>query len=148
MKLKYSIDIKNTPENVFPWIGNPDKAMEWQSSVSGGEIIDEKPGMIGTTFSETVEEDGQGTEMQGIITDWKENELIAMHLSGKYNSVDVEWRLEELEGFTRLTGNFDIRVKSFLRLLSLILWPAFKKKTMIQLREEFARLKELCEQNT
>ena len=148
MKLTYAIDIKNTPENVFRWIGNPDKAMEWQSSVSGGEIIDEKPGMIGTTFRETVEEDGRGTEMQGEITDWRENELIAMHLSGKYNTVDVEWRLDEVEGFTHVTGDFNIQFKSFLRILSIILWPAFKKKNLGQLQEEFARLKELCEQDT
>ncbi|MFC2032371.1 hypothetical protein ACFLUS_03280 [Chloroflexota bacterium] len=84
----------------------------------------------------------------GVVTDYRENQALAMHLIGKYNVVDVEYRLVEIEGFTRLTMSPNIRFRSFLKILSLILWPAFKKKLVGQLNREYAKLKELCERDT
>ena len=95
MKLNYAIDLKTTPQKVWDWIGNPQKAMMWQTNVTKGEILEQTPNMIGTTFSETIEEDGGSTEMKGVITGYKENQLLAMRLDGKYNMVDVEWHVED-----------------------------------------------------
>ena len=50
MKITTSIDILSKPENIFPWVAQPDKAMRWQKDVKGGEIIKETPEKIGTTF--------------------------------------------------------------------------------------------------
>jgi hypothetical protein len=148
MKLSYTIDIDCTPEQVWYWLGTPERAMVWQTNVSKTEILQETPNWIGTTFRETIEENGRGTEMQGIVTDYRENQSLAMHLSGKYNVVDVEWHLKEIEKRARLTVKADIRFKSFVRLMSILFWPAFKKNALRQLQEECARLKELCEQDT
>ena len=148
MKLTYTIDINSTLENVFSWIGIPERALVWQTSVSKTEILHETPNMIGTTFRETVEENGRGTEMRGVVTDYRENQVLAMHLSGKYNNVDAEYRLEEIEGCTRLTMSSNIRFRSFLKILSIILWPVFKKKLLRQLDREYATLKRLCERDT
>ena len=121
--------------------------MVWQTNVSKTEILQETPDMIGTTFRETIEENGRGVEMRGVVTDYRENQSLAMHLSGKYNVVDVEWRIEERGERTRLTLNSNIRFKSFIRVLSILMRPAFKKKITTQLQGEFARLKELCERD-
>ena len=104
--------------------------------------------MIGTTFRETIEENGRGVEMQGVVTDYRENQLLAMHLSGKFNVVDVEYRLEEFEDGTRLTLDSSIRFKSFIKALSILMRPIFKKKIVAQLHGEFAKLKEICERDT
>ena len=101
--------------------------------------------MIGTTFRETIEENGSGVEMQGVVTDYRENQSLAMHLSGKYNTVDVEWHIEEIGEHTRLTLYSNIRFRSFVKMLSILMRPVFKKKITEQLQGEFARLKELCE---
>ena len=103
--------------------------------------------MIGTTFRETIEENGRGVEMSGIVTDYRENQSLAMHLSGKYNVVDVEWRIEEMGERTRLTIHANIRFRSFVRVLNIFMRPAFQKKAMEQLQREFATLKELCERD-
>lgn len=103
--------------------------------------------MIGTTFRETIEENGHGVEMQGVVTDYRENQLLAMHLSGKYNVVDVEWRIEEMGEHTRLTLHSNIRFRSFLRVSSILIRPVFQKNITEQLKGEFARLKELCERD-
>ena len=146
MKLLYSIDINSTLEKVWSWLGTPERAMVWQTNVSKTEVIQETPDMIGTTFRETIEENGSGVEMHGVVTDYQENQLLAMHLSGQYNTVDVEWRLEAIEDGTRLTVNSDIRFKSVINVLSILMRPVFKRKITTQLRGELARLKEICEQ--
>jgi hypothetical protein len=145
MKLNLSIELKAAPEKVWYWLGNPDRAMMWQTNVTKSELIEETPDMIGTTFRETIEENGGSTEMEGIVTDYRENQVLAMHLSGKYNVVDAEWRLEDSGAHTLLSACFDIRFRSFLRILSIIIRPVFKKKLITQLHGELARLKELCE---
>ena len=115
------------------------------TSVSGGEILHETPERIGTTFKETVEENGRSAELHGVITGYKQNEFMSFHLSGKFNVVDVEYYLEEIVDHTRLTFNSDIRFKSITKVLMLVMRPLFKKKTMDQLKKEFAKLKDLCE---
>ena len=119
--------------------------MVWQTNVSKTEILQETPNMIGTTFRETIEENGRGVEMSGIVTDYRENQSLAMHLSGKYNVVDVEWRIEEIGEHTRLTVYSNIRFRSFIKILSILMRPVFKKRITAQLQIEFAKLKELCE---
>ena len=119
--------------------------MVWQTSVSKTEILKETPSMIGTTFRETFKEDGSSVEMEGVVTDYRENQVLAMHLSGKYNVVDVEWRIEERGEHTRLTVYSNIRFRSFIKIVSILMRPVIKKKIVAQLQGEFAKLKELCE---
>jgi hypothetical protein len=148
MKLTYTIDINSRPDKVFYWLGTPEKAMTWMTNVSNTELVKETPDMIGTTFRETIEENGRSTEMNGMVTQYRENRLLAFHLSGKYNTVDIEYQLKETDHTTRITVVSDIRFRSFLKPLSIVLWPVFKKKTLDQLQQEFIRLKEICEQET
>ena len=148
MKITYAMKIKTTPEKVWYWLGTPERAMVWQTNVSKTEILQRTPNWIGTTFRETIEENGKGTEMEGVVTDYRENQALAMHLSGKYNVVDVEWHIEERGEYARLTVYSNIRFKSFIKILSILIRPVFKKKIIEQLQVEFVKLKELCEQDT
>jgi hypothetical protein len=145
MKFKYVAEIKSRPEKVWYWLGTPERAKVWQTNVSKTEILQKTPNWVGTTFRETIEENGQGTEMEGVVTDYIKNRALAMHLNGKYNVVDVEWRIEEKGEHTRLIVNSNIRFKSFVRILSIIMRPVFKRNIRKQLEIEFAKLKELCE---
>lgn len=147
MKLSYTMDINCTPEQVWYWLGTPERAMAWQANVSKTEILQETPNMIGTTFRETIEENGRSVEMCGVVTYYRENQSLAMHLSGKYNVVDVEWRIKERGERTRLTIYANIRFRSFVYLMSILMRPAFRRKITEQLQGEFARLKELCERD-
>ncbi len=148
MKISHTIDILRPPEDVFLWIGSPERAMVWMTSVSKTEFLHRTPEVIGTTFREVVADENGSTELQGVVTDYRPDQRIAFHLSGTYNIVDVEYRLEAIEGRTRLTQTADVRFKSFLWLLSIVMAPIFKRKLLEQVRREFADLKELCERGT
>ena len=147
MKLTHSINISVPPAEVFPWIADPQLALQWQTSVAGGEIIKQTPDMVGTTFRERVEENGQGTELIGEITEYIVDELIAFHLDGQFNSVDVSFRVEATEHGSRVTQDAEVRFKGLVKWLSLIFGRGFKKKMLRQLQQEFDKLKTLCEQN-
>jgi uncharacterized protein YndB with AHSA1/START domain len=142
-----TVEINATPATVFYWLEDPSRAIRWMTSVSKTEIIYQRPGMVGTTFREWVEEDGRGTEMSGVVTRFVRGKRLAFHLEGEYNAVDVEYALEDREGHTLLSQRADIRFKGLLRVLSVLFGPTFKRKLTAQTESEFARLKELCERS-
>ena len=146
MKVNNAIDLNCTPEKVWYWLGDPERAVKWQTNISKTEILNKTPDWVGTTYRERIEENGRGVEMQGVVTEYTENKLLGMHVSGKYNVVDVKWRIEEVGEKARLTVDSDVRFKGFLWVLSLVIRPMFKKTLLRQMQTELENLKELCEQ--
>jgi len=147
MKISITTDINNTPEKIFYWLEDPSRAMEWMTSVSRTEIIKQASCMVGTTFREFVEENGRGTEMRGVVTDFVPPKHLAFHLEGDFNAVEVSYTLEPKGELTRLSQNAEIRFKGLLRVFSILFGPLFRKKIINQARSEFAKLKELCERD-
>ena len=145
MKITHAIEILNSPEKVFYWLENPDCAMQWMENVTKSEIINQTPDMVGTTFREYVEEGGQGTELQGVITDFNPNKRLAFHLEGDFNSVDVSFVLEEKGENTQLTQRAEVRFKGKLKVIGVLLHPFLKWKLKKQIQGEFSDLKKLCE---
>lgn len=145
MRISHSIEIGNTPDRVFYWLEDPGRAVKWMTSVTKTEIIEKTPDMVGTRFRETVEENGAGTYMSGVITEFETNKRLAFHLEGEFNTVDVVYVLREKGGGTELSQDAYIRFKGFTRVLNVLLGSVFKKKILSQAKAEFARLKELCQ---
>jgi len=145
MKTSFSIDINSPPATVFSWVEKPEKAMKWMTSVSGGEILHETPERVGTTFREVVEEDGNGVELQGVITDYKPDKLISFHLNSRVNVVDVEYCVEAIQNGTRLTQSANVRWKFPVNVISIFMGAKIKQNISTQAQKEFEKLKELCE---
>jgi uncharacterized protein YndB with AHSA1/START domain len=145
MKMSYSIDINSTPETVFSWLERPEKAMAWMNSVSKTEMLHETPDMVGSIFRETVGAEGNGMELKGVVTGYQPNKLISFHLESRVNIVDVEYRIEETHTGVRLTQNGNVLWKFPVNILSLLMGSKLRQDIMAQSREEFKKLKELCE---
>jgi uncharacterized protein YndB with AHSA1/START domain len=145
MKISFSIDINSPPVTVFSWVENPEKAMKWMTSVARGEILHETPERVGTTFREVVEEDGNGVELQGMITDYKPDRLISFHLESRVNVVDVEYCVEAIQSGTRLTQNANVHWKFPVNVISIFMGVKMKQNISAQAQDEFKKLKELCE---
>lgn len=145
MNVTYSIEIDSPPERVFYWIGDPERAKAWMTSVAHTAIVHRTPGWVGTTFREVVA-DGEGsTELHGVVTGYQPNRSMGFHLSGKHNVVDVTYHLEDTGGRTRVTQRAAVRFKGMAGVLSVIMGRAFRRQIVAQLEAEFATLKELCE---
>lgn len=146
MKIINSMEIDAAPDKVFYWLEEPERAMQWQSSVTRSETIKETPNRVNTTYREYIEEDGRGIEMQGIITEFVSNKRFAAHLESKLNSVDVSFVLEGKNGKTQMTQQVEFRFKGILKIFGLFLRGSIKKKIKGQALGELSKLKTLCEQ--
>jgi hypothetical protein len=145
MRIFYSNEISKPPEIVFPWIADPEKAMKWQKNVKGGEIIINRPGIIGTTFVEIIEEDGNILEMQGEITKHIKNEVIGFHLQSKVHEFDVSYSVEEMNEATRLSIEAIIKWKFPMNIVSLFIRKKIEERLKNQLNSEVLELKRICE---
>jgi carbon monoxide dehydrogenase subunit G len=145
MEITSSIAIKNTPDVVFSWLENPEKAMEWMTSVSGGEILHETPERVGTTFREVVEDESGSIEMCGMITGFEPDKSIAFHLESRVNSVDVGYQVEKTDDGSRLMYRAKIKWKFPVNIISIFMGNKMRQSILAQLQNELGRLKELCE---
>lgn len=147
MNISYSINIKSTPERVFHWLSDPDRAKMWMTGVVEYEILNKTSDMVGTTFREIIEENGKRVEMQGKVTGFKINQELAFFLHSDFHEVDVNFYLEKAAGSTRLTQVSDIRFHGLMKILVIFTGPFLKKKIYGQLKHDFATLKKLCEKD-
>jgi len=145
MKINSSLEISAPPEAVFYWLGDPERAKTWMTEVTGTEILEKKPGWVGTTFRETVSDKTGSTELTGVVTAFVENEKIAFDLQGQFNRSKVSYHLTDIDGCTRLDMFADVRFKSVYKIIMFIAGPAFRKKITDQLMTELATLKKLAE---
>jgi uncharacterized protein YndB with AHSA1/START domain len=145
MKILLSVEINSPPARVFGWLESPEKAVKWMTSVAKTEILHETPERIGTTFREVVEEDGNGVELQGVITNFKPNKSISFHLDSRVNVVDVEYCVEAIPNGTRLTQTGNVRWKFPVNVISIFMGAKIKQNISAQSQKEFEKLKELCE---
>ncbi len=144
MKIVYEDEIRQPPERVFPWIEDPEKAMKWQKNVKGGEIIEKNPNIIGTTFTETVEEDGNSLPMFGTITKYAKNKMIGFHINSKIHEFDVTYTVEGIDKATRLSIDADIHWKFPMNIMSIFLRKRMEEGLKQQMELEVQDLKKLC----
>ena len=145
MRITYENEILKPPEIVFPWISEPEKAMKWQKNVKGGEIIINKPEIIGTTFNEVIEEDGNSLEMYGIITKYIKNKIIGFHLESKIHEFDVSYSVEEINKVTKISIEAIIKWKFPMNIISLFIGKKMEKGLIKQIESEILDLKRICE---
>jgi hypothetical protein len=145
MKINCAIEISAEPDEVFPWIDNPDKAMYWQKGVKKEEIIKETPEKIGTTFIEEMEDSGNSLVMRGVITGYVRNHMIAFQLESRIHKLDVCYSITGEGDKSLVTAESNIHWKFPMNVLSIILGRKMKKGILKQTESEFAELKRLCE---
>ena len=145
MEIALAVDIFRKPEEVFPWVAEPEKAMRWQKGVKGGEILIETPAKVGTTFREEVEENGNSLVMYGEITDYIQDQLISFHLESKIHKVDVSYSIVWNNNRSTFALKTAIHWKFPMNVVSLIIGRKIREGIVQQTESELAELKRLCE---
>ena len=145
MKIVFESEINQSPELVFPWIEDPEKAMRWQKNVKGGEIIENNPDIIGTTFKEVIEEDGNSLTMHGTITKYAKNKMVGFHIDSRIHEFDVTYAVQAAGRATRLSINADIHWKFPMNVMSIFLRKKMEEGLKEQMEVEVQELRKLCE---
>ncbi len=146
MRCTSSIEIQAPPDRVFFWINDPEQVMKWVPNIVENEIVEEKPGHVGTSVRQVYEEHGRRMEFHGTVTRHEENRSLGMNLQGDMFDLEVNYELEDLGGRTRVTQHAEVRFKGFMmRILGPIMSFFTKKSSNRTLQESFERLRDHCE---
>ncbi|MHC1782523.1 MAG: SRPBCC family protein [Anaerolineaceae bacterium] len=145
MIFAFTVSISKPPAEVFSWIDNPEKAMQWQKGVRKSSILHETPERVGTTFWEEMEEDGKSLEMTGRISAYIPGQMISFHLKSKIHTVDVSYTVEPDDGSSLLQIETSIHWKFPMSVTSLFMGRQIREGIKKQTGAELAELKRLCE---
>ena len=146
MHTVYSIIINAEPAQIFYWLDNAERVMQWVPNIVENEDIEVTENKIGSTFRQIYVEHGRRMEMRGVVTAYELNKHLACEISGQSFDLLVDYKLEDLAGQTRLTQDATIRFKGFFgKIIGILASPFIKKSSMKQLEASFAKLKALSE---
>lgn len=105
MKLQRSIEIKATPEKIWPFLVEPENIMKWCSPISTIRYTGLQRGGLQTTFYFEEKALGQIMKLYFIVTEWVPNRSVAFQMtSGNLvKSYDQRYTIETIPSGSRIT---------------------------------------------
>ncbi len=143
MKSRMSIEIDRPIEEVFAFTTT--RVVEWSTIVVEDTVLEEAPGMVGTTFRTVTEERGRRMTFEGRVTQHDPPSLHAVSMIGKQFDLEVAYRFESLGGSTRVTQDTVVEGKGLVKVVFLLFGWLMAKSGCDAAREELANLKRLVE---
>jgi uncharacterized protein YndB with AHSA1/START domain len=142
MKVQRSVEIKATPEKVWPWLTEPEKIMKWFTLLKKFEYTGEKRDGPGATFYYEEKSGGQLMKMNYKVSEWVENKKIAFVLtSGSLKKDDQVWSLESTTAGSRFTMFEDLEMG----ILGKVAAPFIKMMVGKNMEKILANLKKVTE---
>jgi len=108
-------------------------------------VILKPPEIIGTSFKEIIEEDGNSLEMFGTITKYIKNKIIGFHLESKIHDFDVSYSLKDINRNTELRIEANISWKFPMNVISLFIGKKMEERLIKQIEAKTLDLKKICE---
>jgi uncharacterized protein YndB with AHSA1/START domain len=112
MRVQKSIEIAVPPEKVWPFFVEPEKVLKWCITFIRFEYSGGQRSGIGTPIYIEEKAGGSLSKMQFEVTDWKENERLALRMvsGGNYRSYCQEFSLEHTPPGSRMTFREEIEL--------------------------------------
>jgi len=130
-----TIEIDRPPEEVFPWLLDPEKRLQWVSGLVSSEPIDD------VSYREVVQEHGQRIEATATVVRSEPPHALELRLSGRGFTARAESRLREQGGGTCLTSSLAFELAGLARFAGGLVG----RQTQRSLERSLARLKGLLE---
>lgn len=109
MKVQRSIDIKASPEKIWPFLVEPEKILKWFTHLQKFEYTGEKRNSVGTAFYYEEKSSGKLMKMNYKVTEWVKNKKIAFVVtSGSLKKDDQTWSIEATPTGSRFTMFEDV----------------------------------------
>lgn len=143
MESELSVDIERPIADVFKY--TTESVSEWSIVCVEDELIEEKPGMVGTTFRIVTEEKGRRMEFQGVIIRHEPPTLNEIQMTGDGFDIEATYTFEDLGGKTRVTQKSRVQGKGFFKVMLFLTGWMMKSSTCKAQEAELASLKKHCE---
>ncbi len=146
MRNEAAIEINCPIEEVFRMATTC--TVEWSKIVVEDEVIEEKPGMIGTTFRfVTAPEGSSEMEFAGVVTQHEVPHLHASIMRGRSFDMEVIFLFQEIGTKTRVTQSSLLTPKGFMKIVFFLLGWAMNRSSCKALELELQGLKACCEED-
>lgn len=145
MGIPASVDIEAPASVVWKWVTDAECLVQWLPGLVSDEVIEEKEGHVGTRFKQVWNHGGRDMDMEGVVTEWRENERVAVDLDCSAFMMTVEDDLVQKGDMTQLTQTSSVRYKGCMILMGWFFSLLMKKKMVEQTEVQLQTLKALCE---
>ena len=104
MRVERSIAIAAAPEQIWPYLVEPEKIMKWFTLLRRFEYTGEQKSGVGTPFYYEEKSGPQLMKLHYVVTEWVENErLVFVMTSGPAKRDDQIWSIEATPSGSRFT---------------------------------------------
>ena len=145
MSVQKRIEIEASPGELWPFLTEPEKILEWYAPLQRFEYTSEQKGGVGAPFRFEHKTPVGTLELDCVVTEWVENEVFAFRMtSGKVMKGYAErWTVET----TPLGSRFTFREEVELPFGSIGRWiqPLAERSSGATVEEILARLKRQAE---
>ena len=143
MQTESSVEIDRPIDEVFDYTTS--HVSEWSPTVVEDEVIDSKPGVVGSTFRVVTGEGNRRMEFSGVVTRHEPPRAHAVLMKGKQFDIEADYRFEDLGGRTRVTERATVQGKGFVKAMFSLFGWLIRRSSCKALDLELANLKKTCE---
>lgn len=143
MRTELSVDIDRPIEPVFELTTGD--VTKWSVTCIHEELIEEKPGVVGSTFKIVTSDNGREMEFMGQVTEHEPPKLSRVTLVGPAFDLDVLYTFESVGGKTRVTQVSDVKGKGLFKFVLSLMGRVFRKSACKSQENELEGLKRFCE---
>lgn len=127
--MRDSIEIDQSPEQVWSWLSEFDKKQQWMKGLLEEQWIEGRPGAKGSRFIVKIKEGPSVTPYEGVVLDAQRPRFLRCSMTGGCGktpmTMEVGYRLIDLGGRTQLEYECGARMETggFLKLMMpLLTW--------------------------
>ena len=142
--VSHSVEIDAGPDEVFPWLVEPEKLARWISGFAGSEALTEGGARLGARSRDTLREGSRTIVAHTEITEFELGRLMRVRIeAGGFRSDDV-YRLTAMGDGTTLEYTSEVHVGGPMRLMS----PLVTRQLRARAERDLATLKREVEIST
>jgi uncharacterized protein YndB with AHSA1/START domain len=145
MRVEGSIDIAAPPEKIWPFMSDPDKIMQWYTTLERFEFTGEQRSGVGAPFYCEERAGGRLLKLHFKVTEWVENERVAFSMTSGdlVKKYDQTWVVAATESGSTFTLSEDIGLPYWI--IGKIMGLFARRESEKTIREILANLKRLAE---
>ncbi len=147
-RVRTSIKIAALPEEIWPWIVDPERVLVWNTNFQDFRILDDGEGGVGAKFHIREEMRGMNKEYKMVVTEWIENERFAAKgFSTEGDELESSYTLESTETGCKVSVEEHFRLEGG-AIKNKVLGALFIERGMEKdIQERFQNLKKVVEEN-
>lgn len=147
MKNEYSIEIERSRQDVFDFLDDEANLKLIVPNLVDHGVVEDVPGVVGSTFWHVYEESGRKMKMKGVVTEYSPPEGKAVKVDGAFFGLEVTYVLDELSPTrTRVTQISKAHFKHIFKLMGLMFRKKMEREGLKAQKDTFDRIKETLEQ--